>query len=632
MKKRWKLEDELNGPGWGEGDALINLAAGHHDPQTPMQWCVAVADRVSSGWDRGRFEDDYNSKVGWKNYQKTRLLPLFESLCRVYTSCVPSARAGSVIPDISLYDHLKATSALAVAVYEYHRRTGSLTVENVKNYDDEKFLIINGDFHGIQTFIFSGFADSGKYRSKILRGRSFAVSLFSELAADMLTRELGLPFSSILANTAGKFTVVAPNTPEAAESVKNVERRINDWLVRHAYGEISIGISTVKASCDDFTSGRFIDLWERIVKSAALRKFSKFDLERYGGAVENYLDSFKTNLQHALCPICGKRPSAVEAENSIHVKETMSSCGLCRDHVFLGANLVKNSRISIYTADAEGFHPDDRLLVPIFDAYQLVFEKRAAKGSAENGKLLKSWRLDIDDSNDSGPLTTLKLLSGYVPKYGKEDLNDLRVVDEKIGGEDRERILEQIERGDPKTMNHIARMALNGAVPGKSGAGTEALGVLKADVDDLGLLMACGFSPERFTLTRMATLSRQLDSFFSVHLPHLLKTNPEFQNVYTVFAGGDDLFLIGPWNRIIDLSMRLRESFSRYVCENEKVHFSAGITVHKPHTPIEAMAESTEKALEISKSAGRDRLTLFSQTIPWDGCPELEKIRGCLEE
>ena len=33
-----KLPRQLNEPGWGEGDSFINLAAGHHKPETPMQW------------------------------------------------------------------------------------------------------------------------------------------------------------------------------------------------------------------------------------------------------------------------------------------------------------------------------------------------------------------------------------------------------------------------------------------------------------------------------------------------------------------------------------------------------------------------------------------------------------------
>ena len=61
--------------------------------------------------------------------------------------------------------------------------------------------------------------------------------------------------------------------------------------------------------------------------------------------------------------------------------------------------------------------------------------------------------------------------------------------------------------------------------------GVAALGILKADVDELGSLMAWGLPQQSLTLSRLATLSRQLDFFFSLHLPHLLKTNPEYSDV-----------------------------------------------------------------------------------------------------
>lgn len=50
--------------------------------------------------------------------------------------------------------------------------------------------LIGGDFYGIQNFIFSDSGEAGKHRSKILRGRSFAVSLLCELTADMICRKI----------------------------------------------------------------------------------------------------------------------------------------------------------------------------------------------------------------------------------------------------------------------------------------------------------------------------------------------------------------------------------------------------------------------------------------------------------
>ena len=73
------LPKQFNKGEWGLGDSFTNLAAGHHKPQTPLQWIIAIADRVSSGFDRQEFEN-YNKEIGIKDYKKTRLLTIFEGI------------------------------------------------------------------------------------------------------------------------------------------------------------------------------------------------------------------------------------------------------------------------------------------------------------------------------------------------------------------------------------------------------------------------------------------------------------------------------------------------------------------------------------------------------------------------
>lgn len=63
------------------GDSLINLAAMHHKPETPLQWIVTLADRLSSGLDRQAFEGD-EAGVAFRDFRKTRLIPLAEEMSR----------------------------------------------------------------------------------------------------------------------------------------------------------------------------------------------------------------------------------------------------------------------------------------------------------------------------------------------------------------------------------------------------------------------------------------------------------------------------------------------------------------------------------------------------------------------
>jgi len=713
------LPRRFNQANWGLEDSFINLAAAHHKPETSMQWIIAMADRISSGWDREEFDKEYNPAVAWRNYKQTRLLPIFERLMReedgepetsdkysyryplkeisplnifpgtknqvypkdnqtaieeyknlfnefvyalehllhkeenlelwfehfdslmmVFTSAIPAARAGDVIPDVSLYDHSKVTAALAVAIYLYHKHTDGMTIDEIKDYDRKKFLLISGDFYGIQNFIFSDSGEGGKNRAKILRGRSFAVSLFSELAADMLCREIGIPSSSLLLNAAGKFTVIAPNTELAKKAMSTVETRVNEWLIKVSFGENSIGMTCLEASPDDFVRGQFVQIWDRLNEKMEDKKFQKINMDRFGGTAEGYLDSFHNKLANPLCPFCGKRPSSPDVENSKYAGETISACRICRDHIFLGKNLVNPARkgkhsekdkkriaVAIPAADIKG----EKLLEPIFGEYQVFFPDGKLNEMASSGQLLKYWDISIDREGIVSKDVTARFINGYVPVYRDKDFSDDRILESKKSEKKREELVDQMEKDVVKAFEHISNKALNPKENGGGFCGIEALGILKADVDQLGLLMSCGLKKEQFTISRLATLSRQLNFYFAVYLPHLLKTNPSFMDIYTVFAGGDDLFLIGPWNRVIQLVAILRKSFAEYVCHNEQIHFSAGISLHKPHIPLDKLSDAADTAIKKSKDNGRNRVTLFAETVDWDEFIQLTEIRDTIE-
>ena len=155
----------------------------------------SIGDEAASGERRDLFEKFMSALENLVHRDENTDLWFehFESLVMLFTTSLPSAGVRKTASDVSLFDHLKNTAALATALYAYHKVSNSMTIDAVKDFTAPKFLLISGDFYGIQNFIFCDSGDTRKNRSKILRGRSFAVSLFSELAADMLCREIGLP-------------------------------------------------------------------------------------------------------------------------------------------------------------------------------------------------------------------------------------------------------------------------------------------------------------------------------------------------------------------------------------------------------------------------------------------------------
>ncbi|MBU1666304.1 MAG: type III-A CRISPR-associated protein Cas10/Csm1, partial [Gammaproteobacteria bacterium] len=175
--------------------------------------------------------------------------------------------------------------------------------------------------------------------------------------------------------------------------------------------------------------------------------------------------------------------------------------------------------------------------------------------------------------------------------------------------------------GAPKTLNHLAfdDRRSSPEKPDKW-VGAEALTTLKGDIDNLGLIFQQG--QERPTFARMAALSRQVNAFFTVWLPWVCRN--EFPNTYTVFAGGDDFFLIGPWHSTIKLARRMRDEFARYVAYNPDIHFSAGLSMTKPGLPIRHLGLLADEALEDAKKApGKNAVTSFGFAVPW---PQFEQL------
>lgn len=92
--------------------------------------------------------------------------------------------------------------------------------------------------------------------------------------------------------------------------------------------------------------------------------------------------------------------------------------------------------------------------------------------------------------------------------------------------------------------------------------GIKRIGVLRADVDNLGTTFVYGFQRKNgdgkyATLSRAATLSRQLSLFFKCYINELLEK--EERKVAIVYSGGDDVFLVGAWNDVIAACVDLKK-------------------------------------------------------------------------
>lgn len=549
----------------------------------------------------------------------------FDTAWLTFAHAIPSATASVSQQDVSLYDHSKTSAALAVALWRWHQSEGSTdaaATERMKGGEDwntEKILLIQGDFFGIQDFIFADGSQTRKDAARLLRGRSFQVSIFTELAALKVLDALALPPTSQITNAAGKFLIVAPNTAEARSQLEAVRKEINAWFLQHSFGLAGMGLVAKAACCNDFLdtkpSHRFKALMDGLFADLERAKLQRFDLTGSSTAV------FDVAYPQGVC-IYNDRLPADQIE-----EEGRASAALSRDQIVIGKSLSLKDRLLVLRGrDAIGVGGAvDQLEVPIF-GYTLGFtgtEDASGKFGplARRGVLARCWDFSLPETMGAVLWNgyARRYINAYVPRFCDLDIR----TQAKYKGLDNEVSVEDVRYGAGKTLNHIAcedRQPISDKTDSPADwQGQVALMTLKGDVDNLGSIFQKGLQAPTFA--KMAALSRQMNAFFAVYLPALCET--DYQNTYTVFAGGDDFFLIGPWHSTQRLAARMAESFKTYVSDNPAITFSAGMVMTKPGLPMHTLAAQAEDALDEAKAGSlpegqrKNAVLIFGERVRW---------------
>jgi len=165
----------------------------------------------------------------------------------------------------------------------------------------------------------------------------------------------------------------------------------------------------------------------------------------------------------------------------------------------------------------------------------------------------------------------------------------------------------------------------------KNSKGSNKLAVLKMDVDNLGSIFVKGLKGKK-TISRLSQLSSMLSLFFDGYINKIIQTEDYKDKIYLVYAGGDDTFIIGPWNLIFDLAYDIYAKFREFTCNNPDITLSAGVAIVEPKFPIHKSAELAEEALKNAKTSSKNRICIFDEVFEWrvfqkkNNLDEIQKI------
>ena len=576
------------------------------------------------------FDDFQTDLKKLENFRDKQAFIFLYYLFQKYLWCVPAStydieKKSRHYPDISLFDHSRVLSAIASSIYDYVQKTGfsleGKTKEVFERLEKENFLLlIEGDITGIQKFIYNigktqGIEDFSI--SKALRGRSFLVSLIPEILSRYILKELEYTIINLLYSGGGKFQLLVANTKENIEKINKIENKLNEFFFNKYGFELGIVLSYISFSGEYLTEKNGKSYSDIIEKNQI--KLDEKKKRKSPNLLTKKLEDEKTIEK--LCLSCKIMP----------VKEN-DLCILCRKSSEIGGVLPK---IEYLIFDFENrnisFSHKNTFSLGKFGKVYLVSHDEVDKFKSFE-EILKLNDTEFDKNNG------FKFIGNTVPLIDERNQEFFKSL------EDDEEKKSKIKPNQVVEFKYLAQLA----------EGDKKLGIFRADVDNLGLIFSDGLKRKdskesnRYTISRLATLSRMLDLFFTGYINKLAEEVSSNSNeeklasinslIYIVYSGGDDLFIIAPYNIAIEFAQKLRESFYEFTCKNLNFGISGGIFISSSTLPIHLSAKYSESLESRAKKAYytendnfliKDSISIFNKTYRWkelEGKNSLENI------
>lgn len=575
VKNRFLLRDQ-------NPDNPINYPLATEDIRATAAQYQSIIDNLSSNFQRAALE----------NMMPNELLNILEA-----TLCyVPSSTSQKEVCDISLFDHQKMTAAVAVNMLQYfeeHKVTNykehCFGSKNAELRNKDIFLMVSGDLSGIQNFIYTIPSDGAL---KNLRGRSFYLDLLLENIADELLEALGLNRSNLIYTGGGHFYMLLPNTDKAQTILAEFKKELSAWFLQNYRTVLYAELAWQPCSPNSFmniseqpeNTGTVFSKLSNTLAERKLNRYTPQELEMLFDE-QSPLNQNQSGMRE--CAVCHTSTMTLEPYGLDRDKLV---CKNCNNLFTLGSRLLSEElALAVVTETNEAC-----LTMP---------------GLKRQLYLLPRKQSELEKTVRTANVVRIYIKNDY--KIGAKLTTHLWVGDYAAKSKDN------------KVLDFTELAKLSG---GQNDSGIKRLGVLRADVDGLGATFMAGFykpelaDPTRYvTLSRYATLSRNLSLFFKQYVNNICrgelqgadgKKTEQFclfgssqqraRNLNIVYCGGDDMFIVGAWDEIIEFAVDLYRAFAKYSCN--KLTFSAGIGFFQPSFPISKMADLTGNLEEIAKS------------------------------
>jgi CRISPR-associated protein Csm1 len=537
-----------------------------------------------------------------------------------YLSCLP---VNKDLNYVNLFEYLKVRAAIAQSLFDFSTTTK-------KGVEKMPLLLACADISGIQDFIYN---ITSKKASKSLKGRSFYLQLLMESITRKIISETNTTIGHILYSSGGKMYMILPNTEDVKTKLAAIEKQIIEQIFEEHKMRLYVLMDFVEFGFDDkhelFVDGKLKEdlgkLWNGLTEKTAKKKNQKFrDL---------YINQFNTffNAEHndgfdaadgkiTTCDVTGERIekkaiNKLEEDSDIYVTPTV------KRQWELGTRLQDLKYFSTHIgAKSISTNAEKYAENPIkLGFFHYVKETRDFIDEISKNKNLYSLnntllkRVNgVDFFLDNTEIKGINAAYGFTFYGGNNQAVHLNEFGHPVTRKGRPIIKDFEDLAD-----HTDETKHKGF---------HRLGILRMDVDGLGGIFQHGLENTQ-SLAAYSTLSAQLDLFFSGYLNTIRDSNKYKDNVNILYSGGDDLFVIGKWDLVVDFAEEIRNEFRKFVCGREDISISGGISLVTPKFPIAKAAEMAGEEEKAAKGYKKDKksteedknaLAFLGVAMSWD--------------
>lgn len=513
-------------------------------------------------------------------------------------SYVPSSTNRAEVCDISLYVHSKITSAVASCMKLYFDEQ---QIQDYKKYcfnsgskifrNEKIYLLVSGDISGIQDFIYT---IPSKGALKTLRGRSLYIDLLLEEFIDEYLEQIGLSRANVLYSGGGHFYILAPNIKDTKKAIDKLQAKMNRWLMENIGINLYLAIGTAECSANNLMKSEaqgnlFATVNKKLKDDKTIRYSKDEDFLEYIFNVEKEEDTAKKE-----CNICHNLVDKLWEYNS----DEEIACEFCLNLYKLGQDILTQDLV--FVISEEKIDGGIKIFGKDKDLYMYAV-------NIEDIDMFKEKILRIYSKNNL--LENDLAIRLYLADYSAKNEND-----------------------EVMTFDDLAKSSC------KIDKGIKRLGVLRLDIDDLGIAFSSGFVSDKdkiednlryATLSRYADLSKDISMFFKVAINKICAgdligcvdfeekafnifgiAKAKKRKVNIIYAGGDDLFLVGAWDEVLEVAIDINRAFKQFT--NGKLTLSAGMAMFSPTYPISKMAEIAGLLVQMSKNRkDKNSIALF---------------------